>query len=215
MRAVVSGWGAAENKLQPVDRIFDALTVERQRMGAERKGFGPGDVFATPKGMYGPTEAGDLEQIIPALAINRGGLRLVDLGSGAGKLAIPLAVLCPNLAEVVGVEHAWGLLLASRAAAQRAEDAGIIKAGQVKFFQGDFFETKFQALLRMADRVFYYLGSSNDEDRLAGHLGRLVHKPHARVVAYGDNPDPFPQLRANWGFRSERGPGGLLTAYIR
>lgn len=199
--------------LNDLDSIYGSVIGARMSQGLEVRGFGSSEVYETEVGLYGPTERGDLQIIIPALRIEKDQMKILDLGSGTGQLIMPLAILYPNVSSIAGIEYDQVLFDENRQALKIAEERELLRKGQVELHRGNFFDRCFEPVIAEADRVFYYLSSSNDEDRLADHLGAHLKKPSVSVIAYGDNSDPFPSLTKKWGFRKTT--EGLLTTYLK
>ena len=113
-----------------------------------------------------PTPDETVEKMLDLAQLARGE-RLVDLGSGDGKIAIAAA---KRGAQAKGIEYDPKMVEYSR---RRAREAGV----QVELVQGDIFETDFS----QADVVTMYLLTQLNE-RLRPTL--LAMKPGTRVVSY-------------------------------
>jgi len=75
-------------------------------------------------------DAALLQALVPAMAAGHA----VDLGTGAGTVALCLAARCPVL-QVTGVERDAGLVAAAEMAREHPANAGF--AGRLRFVQGD------------------------------------------------------------------------------
>jgi len=203
------------NASKATREIYEDVIRGRLASGKAVLGFGTSEVFKTPVGMYGPTVEGDLDRIVSALGINSGNLHVLDLGSGTGQLVMPLALLNPGLSRISGIEFDSTLVEENSQAIEIAIQRGLIRPGQVQVHQGDFFDPRFEYIIRTADRIFYYLSSSDDEDRLGYHLGNHIATPGAKLVAYGDNQNPFPMLQTEYGFSFCHSPESLITIYFK
>lgn len=200
---------------QATGEIYRSVIENRSRVGQEILGFGVSEVFKTDVGMYGPTEEGDLSTIVSALNIDRNDLHILDLGSGTGQLIMPLALLNPNLFRISGIEFDRTLVEESLQALDIAVQRQLIRRDQVHVHQGDFFDPRHKDVICDADRIFYYLGSSDSEDNLADYLGMNISKPDAQIVAYGDHHNPFPILEAKYGFSFHHSSESLISIYSK
>lgn len=183
-----------EEKIRRVAKIFERMFRERKVQGLQVAGEPPFHVFDTVAGTYGPTEPNEfLSHILPALGTSR---TIVDLGSGIGHWAQMAAVARPD-AQVWGIEYDEILHQESETALAFSVQEGLIRPEQVKFLRGDFYDPKFEGLLRNADLVYYFAGGTRDDDRLAEMLRRLIIQPNAQVMVNSEDENPLPPLTQN------------------
>ncbi len=95
---------------------------------------------------YAPTAMGMVRKMVKRLPLKRG-MRVVELGSGDGRVAVEMARV--YLIKVVGVELNGWLLFWSRVRAA----VSVFKKGKVRFEKKDLFSVKFNNF----DGVYMYL----------------------------------------------------------
>lgn len=125
----------------------------------------------------------------------RDGLRVLDLGTGSGCIAISIALERPN-AEVIAVDASPAALEVARRNAQR------LRADNVRFVRSDWFEG-------LTGRRFDVIAGNPPYIAAADpHLADLRHEPRAALVAGPDGLDAIRRIVA--GAADHLEPGGRL-----
>jgi len=121
-------------------------------------------------GLYLQTKSSYLKYFKEIFGISKNDhAKIVDMGSGRGRLALMLAIEYPNI-DIVGIERSQQLFDESQRALELAVEKGLIREGKVLFFPGDFNKKKFHPYLREANFIYYFGKGTNDIKSLSRTL---------------------------------------------
>lgn len=126
---------------------------------------------------------------------SRDGMKVLDLGTGSGCIAMSIALERPN-AEVTAVDASPAALEVARLNAQR------LRAANVQFVRSDWFEGLVDGRFDVIVANPPYIATADP------HLEDLTHEPRAALVAGPDGLDAIRRIVA--GAADYLEPGGVL-----
>ena len=163
--------GAAEHVLERSS--FDQSVGRDQRFAIAA---GASDLDTEELGVYGEMPLRGMAEVLQhphisqvlSHSVGHGGPRIVDFGSGAGRLLLGVAAMRPDWASVIGVEALESLHAVAYAAIESAESAGALRPGVASSVHASVLphEAPTSEALAEADICFMYSTAFPSEDGL-------------------------------------------------
>ena len=211
---------AMQDRIDALEKIYSTLLAKKEALGEATAGL-KDEVFKTRFGLFGSITLQESRRLLPDLCLPEdGNINILDLGSGgSARFIFHLAAVRSNIRKLIGIEveedlHAISLEVLHEAQKSCAQLGGpLVRPMQVELLNGNFFDKKFKHVIRASDRVFYYLSTTDDEEKVVDLIGKNLVRPNARFLAFGDAENPFPELVTKYKFT--RTDGELLIMYSK